>query len=476
MFKNSKSVNYMACEQCFSQIIRPNQLYCKKCQVKTQCNKTSNRKLHKVKLNKNSSNLVEVLNAAKKHIDPNYSSNSLDDNSGLSIIQYTHKADNIHSYKWSNFQKIEEFGNCNIDYIQFPIIEFIYRLGDDLQSIPRIGRFIKDHKNRAKKDYTKLKPNHISDIASPLLLVLQKSFWRGLMESYFKFVHPDIILFSIVDFDPKTASEFLLSAIYFAGFVIQPDFPEEVVSYMHAYATNNIKKILLSVKLSNAQALGLYSYAFYLNGNTSLSRVCLSHLARVSHTLGICITRKSLPMLNQYNRKLISNNMRLYYNWAKMGPSSYELDSEDEEDDLDIYESKYQFPNSSLNFCSNKHEGALYSIYCSQFAKLKNLNINIISKFCKFDSKRIKIEIEGLNNKVNDVYKYAKLSLESVVSLAPEYESQNKKLEISKGTEYSITQVILDKGIELWELISSNTTFNDIWSWGPYTKAIISIH
>jgi hypothetical protein len=267
------------------------------------------------------------------------------------------------------------------------------------------------------------------------------------------------------------------------------------MSYMHAYATNNIKKIILSVKLSNAQALGLYSYAFYLNGNTSLSRVCLSQLARIGHALGICIARKTLPILNQYNRKLISNNMRLYYNWAKMGPSSYELESEDE-DDLDIYEPKYQLPNSNLNFCNNEHEYTLYSVYCCHFSKLKNLNISIISKFCKLDSKRIKTEIVGLNRKVNDVYKHAKLSLESVINLEPEYENQkslyldlirgayiycilcifSKKLEISKSNEHSTTQTILDRGIELWELISSNTILNDMWSWGPYTVAFHLIH
>lgn len=67
MLVNSELVNCTTCEICFSQIIKPNQIYCKKCQVKTQCNKASNIKVHKSRLYKYSSNF-EVLNLTKKYI------------------------------------------------------------------------------------------------------------------------------------------------------------------------------------------------------------------------------------------------------------------------------------------------------------------------------------------------------------------------------------------------------------------------
>jgi hypothetical protein len=68
MIKHSEIINYMACELCCSQIIKSNQFYCKRCQVKNRCNKTSNRKLHNIKLGKNSGSLVEVLNVAREYL------------------------------------------------------------------------------------------------------------------------------------------------------------------------------------------------------------------------------------------------------------------------------------------------------------------------------------------------------------------------------------------------------------------------
>jgi hypothetical protein len=68
MFENSEIVNYVVCEKCFNKIIKPNQLYCKKCLAKTKRNKTSNKKLHNIRLNRNSSNLVKVFSVTKNNI------------------------------------------------------------------------------------------------------------------------------------------------------------------------------------------------------------------------------------------------------------------------------------------------------------------------------------------------------------------------------------------------------------------------
>ncbi|KXN66886.1 hypothetical protein CONCODRAFT_11172 [Conidiobolus coronatus NRRL 28638] len=468
MFKKGELVNCMACEICFSKIIKPNQIYCKKCQVKARCNKTYDRNAYNIRVNKNFDNMVAVLSVAKKYIEPKYSSKILNDNSNLSIIQYTHKANNIHNYEWSNFQKVEQFGDFIINSKNLPILEYIFRWGDDLQTIPRIQSFMKEH-NISKEICSRPKSQRNSVIARPLLLVAQETFWK-------------------TSFDPKTASESLLSAIFFAGFVVQYNLPEEVTSYMHAYAIINIKKCLFKVNISSAQALGIYSYAYYLNGNSSQSRVCLSHFARMNHALGININRKKLSVLDQYNRKLIKNNMRLYYNWAKLGPSSYSLASEDNENDLDVYDPKFQLPNPSLNLCNNSYEGSLYSIFCCHFAKIKDFNVNNISKFCKYGSIKSKIKTIELKNKANEIYKDAKLTFESLANLAPEYKIQtsiylkvlravyllcilciySKMLEISKRRDLGIIKFIFDKTIELWELISSNAIFNDLWSWGPY--------
>jgi hypothetical protein len=117
------------------------------------------------------------------------------------------------------------------------------------------------------------------------------------MESYFKYFHPCVPLFNLVNFDPKTASESLLSAIYFASFTFQPGHPGEIYCYMQNYAKCNIKKILYKVNLTNAQTLGIYAHAFYLNGNSLLTRACISHFGRMCYALGINVDRKKIAYI-----------------------------------------------------------------------------------------------------------------------------------------------------------------------------------
>lgn len=68
MFKNTQLVTCIVCEVCFNQIIKPNQLYCKKCQDKVRWNKTSDKKLLNNRYNKSSSDSVNTLKLAKKYI------------------------------------------------------------------------------------------------------------------------------------------------------------------------------------------------------------------------------------------------------------------------------------------------------------------------------------------------------------------------------------------------------------------------
>jgi hypothetical protein len=352
---------------------------------------------------------------------------------------------------------------------------------------------MKDHKNEYKESYRTPKSQLISVVARPLMLILQEDFWGGLMQSYFKYFHPCRPLFNLVNFDPKKASESLLSAIYFAGFVTQPNPPDEICSYMQNYAIYSIKKMIYTVNLSAAQALGIYSYAFYLNGNSSLTRVCLSHFGRVCHALGISINRKKLPILDQYNRNLAYNIVKLHYNSAKLQTSPYGLASQEDEFDLDLYEPVYHFPNSCLNIYNNYYENAAYSVFCCQFAKINNLCAAINSKFAKYKAEIIKKEIKSFNRITNKIYNDAKISLESLINLAPEYKNKilacllfikapfiictlsiyTKMLEISDNKNLKIIQAILDKCIELYEIISNDKNMINIWSWGLY---VVSFH
>jgi hypothetical protein len=64
-------VNYKICEICFKQIIKTNQLNCKKCNFESDNKKSLNGTMHKIKLNKNSKTLTKVLNVTQNYIGKN---------------------------------------------------------------------------------------------------------------------------------------------------------------------------------------------------------------------------------------------------------------------------------------------------------------------------------------------------------------------------------------------------------------------
>jgi hypothetical protein len=405
----------------------------------------------------------------------------------LSLIQYTHKCNNIHSYEWSNFRKIEQLGDFIINSGHFTILEFIFRWGEDLQSIPRVQSIIRNQKGQFKESYNNQKSNIDFVLARPLLLILQSTFWKGLMESYFKFFHPTYMLFSLVDFDPKAASESLLSAIYFAGYIIQPNRSVEIFSYMKTYAICNIKKIQFTVNLSSAQALCIYCFAFALNGDASLSRACLSHFGRICDALGINVDRKNISNLAQYNRQLLYNYKKIYYNWTKLEPSKHDLLFEEDEADLNIYGFKYQLPNFNFNLGNSSYERTLYPIFSCQFAKLVILVIEIYTRLGSYDSIKNRKEIELLNTKTVETYKFAKNALESLLVKIPECKNEiskylellkipfitcklcinSKILETSYNTYYTVIQNIIENSIELLELFSNCPSLLNKWRWVP---------
>ncbi|KXN67517.1 hypothetical protein CONCODRAFT_10405 [Conidiobolus coronatus NRRL 28638] len=293
-------------------------------------------------------------------------------------------------------------------------------------------------------------------------------------------------MFSLIDFNPKAASESLLSAIYFAGFIVQPDHPDEILTYMKSYAICSIKKMQYAVNLSSVQALAIYCYAFTLSGNASLARICLSHFGRMSQCLGISINRKNLSDLEKYNRDLVYNFMRLYYNWAKLGSSKYTILSEEEEADLDVYDPKYQLQNSSLSFVNSDNERILYSVFSCQLFKLVSLISYIFGNFSKYDSIQIKMKIESLNTKAIQTYESAKYALESLLTSIPECKNEilvylelikapylpcilcinSKMLQISNNNNRSI-EIIINSSFDLLGVFSSYPYALNLWRWVP---------
>jgi hypothetical protein len=127
-------------------------------------------------------------------------SDRLIDKGSLSLIKYTHNTDNIHNYEWNNFQNIEQFSCFIINSDKFPIIEYFYYLDNDLQNILRIRSFANDYKNEYSQNNYRHKPQHVSVVALPLLLILQKSFWKDLLKLYFKYLHSARPIFNLTKF------------------------------------------------------------------------------------------------------------------------------------------------------------------------------------------------------------------------------------------------------------------------------------
>ncbi|KXN64911.1 hypothetical protein CONCODRAFT_13701 [Conidiobolus coronatus NRRL 28638] len=256
-------LRYNTCVLCSEQITKPRQICCKKCLVNSNSNKVSNCRVFKMKLNKYTNTFTEALNVTHNYLEYKTSSNSLSDNRGIIHSQYAHKRGIISSYEWTNLQKIDQLSDFIINSNKVDIMEFLFKWHNDLKNVPRIQILISENADICKRAHNTSIIDYNSIIARPLLMVLQDKFWKGLIESYIRYFHPKCMLFSLANFDIKTASEALLSAIHFAGFIVQPNPLDEIIHYMKTYAMCNIKKILFTMRLSSVQALGIYSYAFF---------------------------------------------------------------------------------------------------------------------------------------------------------------------------------------------------------------------
>jgi hypothetical protein len=90
---------------------------------------------------------------------------------------------------------------------------------------------------------------------SPLQILANQSYWSSLLETFFQRIHTMYPIISIKHFNPKTASQSLLTAMYYAGYKLQPEHSNEVNSYMDNYALNSLKYLFRSCSLTAIQAL-----------------------------------------------------------------------------------------------------------------------------------------------------------------------------------------------------------------------------
>jgi hypothetical protein len=65
---NNNIIEYKTCELCFKQLIKINHLYCKKCGNKKHSKQISSGNVLKMKYNKHSRTLTNLLDASQKYI------------------------------------------------------------------------------------------------------------------------------------------------------------------------------------------------------------------------------------------------------------------------------------------------------------------------------------------------------------------------------------------------------------------------
>jgi hypothetical protein len=293
------------------------------------------------------------------------------------------------------------------------------------------------------------------------------------------------VLFNLVSFSTKTAPESLLSAIYFAGFLMEQGHHEEVVSYMHTYAICNIKKILHTVKMSSVQALGIYACAFNRIRNPTLSRLCLHHLFRMAHAMGISINRKNIPILDQYNRKTIYTEIIVHKNWTKLGTSIYSTLPKEYEENVEIHDPKYQLPNSDLNLHNNDSERIIYSTFCIELRKNHKQLMIVNNIFSNYDFNRREMEISELSIKTNRIYNNSKKSLDYLINMFPEYKylicryillvriiflitSINihyNTIAPNKSNNFSAIESIIEKCIDIHQMLTDNKNLVQVCSY-----------
>ncbi|KXN65684.1 hypothetical protein CONCODRAFT_12661 [Conidiobolus coronatus NRRL 28638] len=304
----SNNIEYKPCIKCKITLLRSDEDYCSNCkyrQLSTKPIATVKYRIFMAKFNsKNNNNIKSYLN---KHSDS--APGKVININNTKIQRNLRLTDNADTQKAADFSFCLEFNNID-DLSSFILkskqINLVYLSligAKKLQSVPKIQKLIENHEELSsyKVYYPK---SHTPPYTSPLKLLTKSSFWESLLNVYFKSFYDSIPIFSIAQFNPKTAPESLLAAIYYTGYKSQPDQPKELTLYMDNYAKANLKLLIRECSLSAIQALLLYFSVYYYEGNAPLHYHCRAHATRIGYALGIHLDNKIFSELEKYTRRL----------------------------------------------------------------------------------------------------------------------------------------------------------------------------
>jgi hypothetical protein len=276
-----------------------------------------------------------------------------------------------------------------------------------IQKSPKYQKFITTKKDEFPAIVSSIQ--RISPpISRPILLLEQKSYWDGLITSYFKHVHSLLPAFSIHSFNSETISKPLLSAIYFGGFMFMQDNPLELVNYFNDYAEKNIKEANRLISLQNAQAVFLYSFIMLLSGNFKLFRACQAQAIRMCYALGLHLNLKKITPIQRYDRSQFFSNLCsihiIFY-----GVINLSLNQLTELGDCDtrlrFLKPEYQIPDSKCYFSfDTKDENIVYGICIHTHFVLSNMQAQHIFNLSRCTNNLIQVEFNTLLNKAREKY------------------------------------------------------------------------
>jgi hypothetical protein len=294
-----------------------------------------------------------------------------------------------------------------------------------LQQKPKYQQFIISNQDKLPPNLSTARFILPTPISRPLQLLTQKSYWDGLVKSYFKYFHHTAPIFSIHSFNPKTAGEILMSMIYYGGFLFQQDKPPELVNYFNKYAERNIKDATKYISVQNAQAVFLYSFLMLILGNVKFFKAYQAHAIRMCYALGIHLNLKILTPIEQYNRfQFFSTISAIHMGFHGLDSLSLNQLTELGDVNIELLKPEYQIPNSDCAFhFDTEDENILYGVCAYTHMQLYHIQAQNLSKLGKCNDRSIQAEFDTLFNNATKKYFECMSTIEFLLKEFPHLES-----------------------------------------------------
>jgi hypothetical protein len=269
-----------------------------------------------------------------------------------------------------------------------------------IQQKPKYQQFITSKQDKLPHNLSTIQVLIPIPISRPLQLLTQKSYWDNLIKLYFKHLHYTAPLFSIHTFNPITAGKYLLSAVYYGGFILSQDKHPELVKYFNDYAERNIKEATRSISLQNAQATLLYSILMLLTGNFKLFKSCQAHAIRMSYALGLHLNLKSISPIKQHDRfQFFSFTCSFHIGFYGMDNLTLSQLTELGNCNIEILKPEYQIPNSKCVFYfDSEGENIVYGVCIYTNFKLYYMQLMHIYNLAKYTDMSIQPEFDAYIN------------------------------------------------------------------------------